>query len=283
MATTADTLAAKQAKQKKILIVLGVLLIAIAAFQGPKLWRQVTGSSTSAADTSTEQEQAAAASAAAAATGDATASATPGAATSPSAALVGVRSVRARPAPGAGQLRSFTLFAAKDPFVQSLPEETSGATTPTAEPTLSDTEPGKNGSGNGKGSSDTAKSGGNGEATTSDSSTASSGSSSESAPPEAAPEYATIGVNGSPQPLELQQTFPKQGKQFVLLALKPKMAKIGIAGGKLVGGKTLKLQMGKSVTLVNTATGARYVLKLLYTGSAPEQVKEFSQGASAAK
>jgi hypothetical protein len=28
---------------------------------------------------------------------------------------------------------------------------------------------------------------------------------------------------------------------------------------------------------VNTATGARYTLKLLYTGSQPEKVQQFSQ------
>jgi hypothetical protein len=280
MATTADTLAAKQAKQKKILIVLGVLLLALAAFQGPKLWKQVNGGSTSAAATSAEEEQAAAASAAAAATGAPAAETAQPAAATPTAALVGVgASTAARPTPGPGQLRSFTLFVAKDPFVQALPAETSGATASTTEPTLSDTQPA------GGGSSDAGKADAKDTTGTTGSSSegSGSGSSSQSAPPEPAPQYATIIVNGTPQPLELTDRFPQQGKTFVLVSLKPKLAEVGVAGGKLVGSKTLDLKMGKSVTLVNTATGARYVLKLVYTGSAPEQVEEFSPGASTAK
>ena len=34
--------------------------------------------------------------------------------------------------------------------------------------------------------------------------------------------------------------------------------------------------MGKPLTLVNSATGKRYTLRLLYTGSEPEAVQKFS-------
>ncbi len=279
MATKVDTLAAKQAKQKKILVVLGVALLAIVALQGPKLWKQVSGSSDAApAPSAAEQDQAAAASAAAAATPGSPAATTSAAASDPAATLAGARtSANPRRSVDAGQLRAFTLFKAKDPFVQSLPSETSGATSSTGEPTLSDTQPGKSGSTPaGKATAKPKPS----------AATASSGQTpgqSQTAAPESPPQYATVSVNGTPEQLALEDTFPAQEDVFVLVSLKPKSAEVGIAGGKLTKGTTFTLKMGKSVTLVNTATGARYALKLLYTGSSPEQVKEFSPGATSGK
>ena len=38
----------------------------------------------------------------------------------------------------------------------------------------------------------------------------------------------------------------------------------------------MTLTLGKKVTLLDTATGVRYELKLVYTGSAPEQIEGFS-------
>ncbi len=277
MATTIDTLAEKQRKQKKVLIVLGVLMLAVVAFQGPKLWKQITGSTPAAAPATAEQEQAAAAASAAAATGGSVTTTVVAAGTTatPAAALAGVSvNASARPSPGPGQLRAFTLFQAKDPFVQSLPTETSGATSPTGEPTLSDTQPGKSGAKSGatEGATDGAKG-----------STTDSGTSGQSAPPEGAPQYATISVNSTPEPLAVKDLFPSPDKMFVLVSLKAKSAKIAVAGGAFTDGQTITLKMGKGLTLVNTATGARYALKLLYTGSAPEQVEEFSPGAKTEK
>jgi hypothetical protein len=277
MATKVDALAAKQAKQKKILVVLGIVLLAVVALQGPRLLKQVGGSSSSPAPavSAADQEQAAAASAAAAA-------ATPGApaastAAAPVAASVSLASARTsanprRPAEE-GQLRAFSLFTPKDPFVQSLPDETSGATSPTGEPTLSDTQPGAAGK----------KAAAAAKASSGPATSAAKAGQSQTAPTEGPPEYATISVNGTPEQLALDDMFPAQEDVFVLLSLKPKSAEIGIAGGKLTKGESLTLKMGKPVTLVNTATGARYALKLVYTGSSPEQMKEFSPGATSDK
>src|SRR5690606_29745403 len=80
----------------------------------------------------------------------------------------------------------------------------------------------------------------------------------------AAPEKmtnATISVNGDPQALALEDTFPEDDPMFVLAGLKPKQARIGIAGGSLKDGKTVPLQLGKKLTLVDSATGARYTLE----------------------
>jgi hypothetical protein len=58
------------------------------------------------------------------------------------------------------------------------------------------------------------------------------------------------------------------------------VAQIGVVGGGFTGGQTIALKMGQPLTLVNTATGARYTLKLLYSGSGPEQVQQFTQASN---
>ena len=108
--------------------------------------------------------------------------------------------------------------------------------------------------------------------------TGSSGGSSPSTTPTPSQlTNATIWVNGSDNAVQVKQRFPKTDPTFVLVSLKDKVAQIGVVGGSFTGGGTIPLKMGQTLTLVNTATGARYSLKLLYTGSQPEQVQQFSQ------
>lgn len=260
MAAKTDTLAEKQRKQKILLGVLGVVLLAIGVFQGPKLLDQLNGSSAAPApEASASQTGSTATTPAADAAGTAGAvTTTAGSAAGPrSAVLVGVAvSGNGRPVAGEGQLRTFSLFTAKDPFEQSLPQETSGATSATGQPTLSDTQPGTSAGGGGGGQA--------GPGTTA---------------PAGTLQFATIAVNGEAEAVTLKTPFPKDDKLFVVVSLKPKVAKIAVAGGSFTDGKTVTLTMGKSLTLVNTATGARYSVKLLFTGEAPEQVAGFVQGA----
>jgi hypothetical protein len=56
---------------------------------------------------------------------------------------------------------------------------------------------------------------------------------------------------------------------------------IAVAGGKFVGGAVVKLQLGEPVTLMNTATGQRFVMKLVFTGTQPEQIAGFKTPATA--
>jgi hypothetical protein len=91
---------------------------------------------------------------------------------------------------------------------------------------------------------------------------------------------ATIWVNGTDEAVDVKDKFPKADPTFVLLSLKPKVAQIGVVGGGFTGGQTIALKMGQPLTLVNTATGARYTLKLLYSGSGPEQVQQFTQASN---
>ena len=79
-----------------------------------------------------------------------------------------------------------------------------------------------------------------------------------------------VAVNGARQTLEEGATFPASDPVFVLVSEQPdaKSVVIGVVGGEYAGGmKTTKLKVGKPLTLVNTATGAQYRLKLVSVGS----------------
>lgn len=255
MPKTTAIQAPNQQKQKIILAVLGVLLLAAMAIQGPKLLGG-SSSASAAAPASTETTDSTGATDASSTAASATAPTAPTVpAGVPRAVLVGVTVGSAgRPRAGEGQLRSFTLFKQKDPFVQQAPTESSGATSPTGQPTASDTKPG-----------------------------ASDGGSSTTAPAPGALMFATISVNGVDVPIEVKEQFPPRQQLFVLVLLKKRTAKIAVAGGAFTDGQTITLPLGKNVTLVNTATGARYALKLLYVGDQPEQVEGFTQGAAQKK
>ena len=79
--------------------------------------------------------------------------------------------------------------------------------------------------------------------------------------------------------MQVKGTFPTPEPLFVLRSLTKKQAKISVAGGSFDGGKPVTLKLGKKVTLVNTATGVRYVLKLVYTGAQPEVIEGFTTAA----
>jgi hypothetical protein len=251
-----DRSAAKAKKQKTILIVMGVVMLALAAIQGPKLWKQLNPSTPAAVPAPSDTSGTTPATTTPAATGQTSGSA----GTGPTALLAGVTiEAPGKPATDQSQLRSFTLFEPKDPFVPQASDELPGTTTPTAEPTLSGTQPGAI-SGNDAGAGD----GG--------------GSTAAGAKPEESqPTYVTISLNGKVYPLAAKEFFPSGNPLFVVASVKPEVVRIGVAGGSFADGKTVPLKMSKKLILVNEATGARYVLKLLYTGTSPEQVESFTQ------
>lgn len=233
-----DLKTAKDAKQKKILIVLGVVLLALMAFQLPKL---MGGGSEPAAAPGTSTPVA----------GDpAAAAAVPGA-VAPSAAPLDLATAAkgARPKAGESQLASFSLFEAKDPFVQKIVEKTADTNTP----------PGADA---GKGA---AADGGAGGITV-----------GGEKPPAIVFGFATLSVNGESEPVQLKSEFPVDDPMFVVAVIGKGLIKVGIAGGKLTNGKLATIKLGKSLTLVNDATGARYVIQLLYTGEAAEATAAFS-------
>ena len=87
-------------------------------------------------------------------------------------------------------------------------------------------------------------------------------------------------VNGKPQQLQLKQVFPKAQPTFVLVGIGKNFIKVGVAGGKFIGGGAIKLDRGKAVTLMNTTTGQRFVMKLVFTGAQPEAIAGFKQPAT---
>jgi hypothetical protein len=259
MATKTDPKAQKERKQKIILAVGGVLLLAVLAFELPGLLSHSSSSATPATTAATPTDGTATTPAP-----TAVPSGTPApvnvSASKVSAQVAGVALVpAAKPSAAVGQLWSFTRFKQKDPFVQQVKDTGapgSGTGTSSGSPSASPTVAG------GKTSPSGAPTG------------------SPSASPAATPvlAYATLLVNGRPQQLTLKQLFPKADPIFVLAKVGDKMVRIGVAGGAFTGGQTMMLVLGKRVTLMNTSTGQRYVVKLVYVGAQPETIAAFKGG-----
>jgi hypothetical protein len=269
MARKADIVAAKARKQKMTLIVLGVLFVGIAAFQGPKLMKQLKGSKsdTAAPATTTPSTSGTSTTPSTSGTGT-TGTAAPAALSGGSGPTARVAGVILQPAgmPAAqrGQLWSLSQFKPKDPFVQQVkgPAAVAGST-PTSTGAGSSPSPTPAPTGTGAGTA----TGTGGVVTT---------------PTTVSPAllaYATLLVNGKIQQLQLKQLFPKGLPTFVLLGVGKNFVKIGVAGGKFVGGGAVKLEIGKPVTVMNTTTGQRFVMKLTFTGAAPEQIAGFKPAA----
>jgi len=162
--------------------------------------------------------------------------------------------------PATSQLASFTLFVEKDPFVPKVSDTTSTGQTTGSTDQAASSPP-----------TDTT-----GNAAASSAPTASAPGSAPAAPAPEPTVYATINLDGKPQQVKVKDDFPTKSPLFVLRSLKKKSAKIGVAGGSFEDGQSVALEFGKKVTLVDTATGVRYVLKLVYTGSEPEVIQGFT-------
>lgn len=73
-----------------------------------------------------------------------------------------------------------------------------------------------------------------------------------------------IATNGKSEQVTVGGEFPKADPIFRLVSVSEKGARIAIAGGSYATGtETMPLVPGKLLTLMNTATGARYELRLL--------------------
>jgi hypothetical protein len=223
---TPEERAARERKQKIFVVVGGLFLVALLAFQLPKL---LGGSSSSEAATTTTE---------------------PGAVSAPIQAATAVANAAngiVTPAADSGsvaktaKLNSFSVFRPKDPFVQQVKTGMPTAGGPATE------APAKGAGVKGGEKPTTFSTGG------------------------AKVQSATIVVvNGIRQVLEPGMKFPSSDPLFVLVAEKPgsKSVVVGIAGGAYSGGaKTTTLKVGKPLTLVNTATGARYKISLVSVGS----------------
>jgi hypothetical protein len=238
---------AKAKRQKIYAGVGGVILLAVLAFQVPrtlKMMHPADASSSSPPPTTTTGSTPAPISAPSLSGGNAasTAAAAPGG--------DGITDPDVVPAPASGQLLAFGLFRSKDPFVQQLKLNgatgAAGVAPGSAGPTGS-TGPAAGGGAGGSGGAKPTFSPAKAPST-----------------PTAAPTAAVISVNGAPESVQVGGTFPATDPFFKLVSLTKKGAKISIAGGSLANGApTVTLTKNKALTLMNTADGTRFVLRLV--------------------
>jgi hypothetical protein len=237
---------AKAKRQKIYAGVGGVILLAVLAFQVPRTLKMMHP-----ADASSSSPPPAATTPASTPTPISAPSLSGGNAAAATAAPGGdgITDPDAVPPPQSGQLLAFGLFRSKDPFVQQL--KLSGATGPT----------GAISSGGPTGASGPTAGG----------SVAAGGGLKPTPPPASTPAApatplttAVISVNGAPESVQVGGTFPTADPYFKLISLTKKGAKISIAGGTLENGApTVTLTKNKPLTLMNTADGTRYVLRLV--------------------
>lgn len=248
---------AKAKRQKMIAAVGGVLLLGLLAFQVPrtmKMLKQNQGtSSSSSAATSTTAAPGSTPLAPPALDGSSTSGASVASATATS--VDGVNDPSNPLPPAAGQLVSFSKFQGKDPFHQQITDCGSVA---------------DSGSDSGSGGSSACaavtkstakKTPTSGAAVSAKAATAKP---AVSAPAPAKVTKATIAVNGITNQVSVGSSFPASSPVFTLVSLTPRAAKIGIAGGNYENGAaTVTLARGKTLTLMNTADGTRYALRLV--------------------
>jgi hypothetical protein len=246
--TRMSTIQAQKArKQKKIAIVGGVILVALLAFLGPRTLKTLHGGSSSSTPYVAVQPTAATASSATTPT-----SATPTAATAAVAVSASLADSDLPPAHTKSQLVSFDTFDSKDPFVQQVTDAPDV-------PAVSTTAPGTASSG-APTTAAAATTGATASASTSPTTTASTSGSQ----PSRSLTAAVVEVNGERQSVDVAQTFPTANPTFRLVSLSKGVAKIGLAGGTYASGApTVALRLGRALTLVNTADGVRYELRLV--------------------
>jgi hypothetical protein len=228
---------AKVRKQKIVAAVLGVLLLGVLAYQAPTILGMFGGGS------STTQSEPAPAAPATPATPAAGVPTTP-AAPAPAGGSAQLVDSDVAPTPATGQLVTFDRFESKDPFVQQVGKNDGTGGQPAPE---SSAPP-----------PDAAKPQPQSQSHRQPTATA--------AP--AAVESAEISVNGQASTVSVGGTFPESDPIFKLTALTRRTAKVGIVGGTYAtGSQTITLQKGgKPVTLMNTADGTTYVLRLVSVG-----------------
>jgi hypothetical protein len=255
--STADVAKDKAAKQKKMVIVLAVVLVLAMAYAIN------TMSSLKGGAPSSSKPQPVAAGAVATPSPAAPAAVVPATQVAPSLAGTPLASTPTAastdssqliavviPTAGAGQLESFSRFESKDPFVAGGSAPSSGGSS------------GSKGSGSPPAVPPT--------------------------PPAPPPANAVISVNGTSESVTSGGNFPAANPVastnglFQLVSLTAKSATVAVVGGSYASGsQTLTLKVNKPVTLVNTADGTRYTLVLYPQGTVAPAAASSSSGSAA--
>jgi len=240
-----DLRQAKDRRMKKIAIGGAVLLVAVLAFEvGPKVLGGKSSSSAAPPPAATTTDG----SSAPATTPPTTPAGTPVAAVTP-AASTKLTNSDVEPKLEKSQLYSFTHFAGKDPFVQQV-----NTATPTASGSTGSS--GTSGSSGSSGSSSHKP-----PISANDTAAVTHNASSRSLSVNNA---ARIAINGRVQVVRVGATFPSSNPLFRLISVTNGVARIAIANGSYSSGaKTVSLAAGRSLTLVDTADGTRYQLRLV--------------------
>lgn len=248
---------AKAKRQKIFAAVGGVLLLALLAFQVPRTMKMLNQK---------PPEEPVPVAAPTAVPSDPSVLPTPGSAGGSTSTPAGspssgtLISSDLAPSPQAGQLIAFGRFSSKDPFKQQVdPNRLGGGG-------------GSSGSSSGGKKSGPApdggvvtpgSSGGGSKPTTPTSPTSPTTPGSTTVPAGSA----LISVNGTEEAVAVKANFPAADPVFTLVSLSKAGAKIAIAGGAFASGQpTIALKLGKSISLVNTADGTRFELKLVAVG-----------------
>ena len=232
---------AKAKRQKVMAAVGGVLLLVMLAIQVPRTMK-LMNSQSQIADTSTPSSSTTASGtqplAPPSLDGSSAGSTSPGGSAATATSSDGISDPTAPLPADAGQLVSFSHFKSKDPFKQQLSVGPTASSSPPAAPSV------RAGAG-----------------------LTTAGANETKAPvSNVKPTTATISVNGNNNSVTVGAAFPAGAPVFTLVSLTGAMAKIGIATGSYESGAaTVSLKKGKTVTLQNTADGARYTLRLVST------------------
>jgi hypothetical protein len=248
-----DLKAAKAARNKKILIVGGVLFVLLLVFQVPRTMKMLNppAAKHSSAAVTTPAETTPAGTA-------------PTAPVTPVSAGSAVLTAQLAPAAREGQLSVLSAsFKSKDPFRQLIkdasPESSAAPAKSPAEKLKLKVVP-----------------------STPATKAAPAAPSAPAAKRVVLPFLsAMISVNGVKEGVNVTVDFPVATPVFHLVSLTKKTAKISVAGSSLANGApTLVLRRGKPLTLVNTADGTRYRLVLVSTSRGPAKVPETAQPAA---
>lgn len=237
-----DIQVAKDKKMKKVAIGLSVVLVAVLAFEVPKVLHSGGGGSaaTPPATTTSSAPLASTAMPAAATTPPGSTAA----AIAPTATSTKLTNSDQAPNVSKAQLYSFSHFAGRDPFAQQISSATLSQPAASGAPTT-------------------------GSTSASAGPTASTGTTAAVTHHQptrtlAVTGAARIAVNGRVQVVRVGASFPTANPLFRLVSVTNGVAKIGIASGSYSSGaKAVSLRTGRSLTLVDTADGIRYQVRLV--------------------
>ena len=268
--------AAKDAKQKKVLFVLIPVFLLLLVWQGPGYLSMITGGGEEAAPAETPT--------ATTTTPSSTTPVDPGAPPSTAAGSPGTETTVTGAAnlpdsdvpvtAGSGQLVTFDLFSAKNPFEQQVDEAVTPPTDtgsggddnsddPSGGGSFTGGGDGSDGSGTGSGGSGT---GSGGSGTGSGGSGTGSGGSGNGSGGSGNPQTATaaLTVNGTAERVAAGGAFPASDPLFRVASIGASSVQIGLVSGSFSdGSKTMKLAVGRKLTLVSQPDGLRYTIKLV--------------------